>query len=185
MADEVGDGVEDAGAGVVVEDEGGGFVPGGEDGADEILGEEGGAGDGDGFVFFAGADVEDLQVWVGAAKGVEVDGGDLEGGVGLVAVLEELDDLIDRKVFVAGADLGEGFGGVEATALATADVVGGEEGALGTGAGLEDLGHGHVAMERGWLRGGCGHGWMLAREGRGVNRWAWGIGGRRRGWGCF
>lgn len=185
VADEVGDGVEDAGAGVVVEDEGGGFVPGGEDGADEILGEEGGAGDGDGFVFFAGADVEDLQVWVGAAKGVEVDGGDLEGGVGLVAVLEELDDLIDREVFVAGADLGEGFGGVEAAALATADVVGGEEGALGTGAGLEDLGHGHVAMERGWLRGGCGHGWMLAREGRGVNRWAWGIGGRRRGWGCF
>jgi hypothetical protein len=103
----------------------------------------------DGVVLLTGADIEHMEVGMGAAEGVELDRGDLEGGVGLMAVLEELDDLVHGEVVIAGADLGEGFGGAEAAALAAADVVGGEEGALGAGAGLEDLGHGHVSPEDG------------------------------------
>ena len=60
-------------------------------------------------------------------------------------LLEQLNDLIHRQVFIAGTDLGEGLGRAESAALAAANVVGRKQGPLSSWAGLEDLGHGHVS----------------------------------------
>ena len=54
----------------------------------------------------------------------------------------------------AGGELGEGFGGGEAAALASAEVVAGKEGAAGTREGVHDFSHGGIDAELGGIHGG-------------------------------
>lgn len=56
-------------------------------------------------------------------------------------------DFIDIQVTIAGADLGEGFGGLKTATAAAADVIAAEKRALGAGEFFQNGAHGRLWID--------------------------------------
>ena len=125
-----------------------GFVTGVEKVLQQGLGHEFGSREADGFEFLAGADVEEARRMRSIQRGLEVSGGDLHRRIVFLTGEEVGDGFVHRHVLVARADFGQCFAQLETAAGAAAHVVFGEEGAAGSGEGVEECPHGEVRMNR-------------------------------------
>lgn len=148
MAYEVGGGIEAAAPGVVVEHDGLGLVPGLKGLVHEVLGEQNGIGDLDGFMFLAGAQVDEADPAMLALQILQGLWRDHESGVFFMAFLNVRDGLRDGHVLIAGTNLGQSLFRAESATAAPADVIAGEESPLSAREPLQHLGHGSV-----WLKG--------------------------------
>lgn len=160
MTDKKSGRVENPVAGVVVKDDGPVFRFRGEERVAEILAEEFGAGQEDGFVFFPSAQVEQARRALAREGCCEICGFDHHAQIVLVGREDVSDDFGGGDILVSGADFGYGLGLGVSTAGAAADVVAGEEGALRTGKGTENLPHRSRGgeVEQGFGRGDGGSG---------------------------
>ena len=145
---EPGTGIKDVLAGVVVE-KNGAFGIATEEALLVGLIHELGAGDGDGFVLFAGARVQEKGRVGGVERGFGIGWLDKHGFVVLVGGEDVGEHFFGRSIGSASGEFGEGFGGGEAAALAASEVIAGKEGAAGTGERVHDFAHGGIDGEFG------------------------------------
>jgi hypothetical protein len=80
---------------------------------------------------------------------VELGGLDELGGFAFGFGQDPIEDLVGWEIFIAQANIREGFIGSKSAALATADVVKPEEGSAGSRDAVEDFLHGHGGRKGG------------------------------------
>lgn len=147
MSRQVGHGIQAALSGVVIHDDGLGLVPIPQNFVQKLLRGLARPGNEHGFVFFKGADIQQLGLVSGMQGGVELFGFHKKRHVFLMAFFDVGNHFLHRDILVPRAQLGDRLLGTEGAGAATAQMIAGKKRAARSWESGQDIAHAGVGSE--------------------------------------